>query len=173
MNARFQNTALKRRLKGFTLIEAMMGVGVLALFVVACFTGIIFNRVASMKAKEEAIAMDFLVHYVEMIKALPFNEVVNGFPINPLFDGSGGAPEIIIPANNSLVALNTGDFEAFHPDLVWLHNRNPKLQVTLDTLSAGGVPHDKHLNVKLTWDAPLGRGGRQQAQLDLVRTKDL
>jgi len=161
------------RCGGFTLAETMIGVAALALFVGACFSGIMFNRIASMKAKEEAIAMDFLVHYVEMIKALPFSEVVNGRPINPLFDGTSGSPRISIPANNSPVAINTADFEAFHPDLLWLRNRNPQLQVTLTTRSASGAPYDKHLNVKLTWDRALGRSGRMLEQLDLVRTKDL
>jgi len=173
MNVRFQRTVIKSAAGGFTLVEAMLGVGVLALFVLACFSGIVFNRVASMKAKEEAIAMDFLVHYCEMIKALPFSNVANGQPINPLFNGVNGAPSVTIPASSTAVSLNTTNFETFHPDLIWLHNRNPQLQVTLTTVSVSGAPHDKQLNVKLTWDPPLGRGGRQQTQLDLLRTKDL
>lgn len=174
MNVRMQNTVGKAGVGGFTLVEAMLGVGVLALFVLACFSGIVFNRVASMKAKEEAIATDFLLHYSEMIKALPFSSVANGLPINPLYNGSRSpAITIAIPASSTPVALNTANFETFHPDLIWLHNRNPQLQVTLTTTSVASVPHDKHLNIKLSWDAPLGRGGRQQTQMDLLRTKDL
>lgn len=162
-----------RQSDGFTLVETMIGVGALALFVAACFSGIVFNRVASMKAKEEAIAMDYLIHYIETIKALQFNEVTSGFPINPLFNGAGGSPNITIPASSSWVAINTSDFETFHPDLLWLHNSNPKMQVTLTTQSVGGVPHDKQLNVKVAWDSPLGHGGRLSVQIDLLRTKDL
>jgi type II secretory pathway pseudopilin PulG len=162
-----------RHSSGFTLVETMMGVAALALFIAACFSGIVFNRVASLKAKEEAIAMDYLIHYVETIKALQFNEVTGGYPINPLFNGSGGSPNITIPVSSSWVAINTTDFETFHPDLLWLHNSNPKMQVTLTTQSVGGVPHDKQLNVKVAWDSPLGHGGRLSVQLDLVRTKDL
>lgn len=128
-----------------------------------------FNRVVSMKAKEEAIVMDYLIHYVETIKALPFSEVIAGRPINPLYNGAGGAPNITIPA--STVAINTSAFETFHPDLLWLHNRSPQMLVTLGTQD--GLTHDKHLNVKVLWDAPFGRGGRLSMQLDLVRTKDL
>ena len=137
---------IARRVAGFTLVESMLALGALGLFFAACFSGIMFNRAASMKAKEQAIVMDYLVHYVETIKALP-------------------------PANTSWVAINAADFELFHPDLPWLHNRNPRMQVTLDT--QGGLTHDKHLNVKVAWDAPFGRGGRLTNQLDLVRTKDL
>jgi hypothetical protein len=150
-----------------------LSVGALALFVLACFSSIIFNRIACMKAKEEAIATDFLLHYSEMVKALPFSNVAGGFPINPLYNGTGGSPNVVIPANSTAIALNTTNFEAFHPDLIWLHNRNPQLQVTLTTTSVSGVQHDKHLNIKLIWDPPLGRGGRQQSQLDLLRTVDL
>jgi hypothetical protein len=176
MNAHIQKGTLgniPRRTGGFTLAEATIGVAILALFAAACFSGIMFNRLASMKVKEQAIATDFLVHYVEMVKALPFNEVLNGFPINPLFDGTGGSPRITIPANSTPVAVNTTAFETFHPDLINFHNRNPTLEVTLTSQSVGGVLHDKHLNVKITWDAPLGRSTRMTEQLDLLRTKDL
>jgi len=171
MKTHFQVT--DRRLKGYTLVEAMLSVGALALFVLACFSAIVFNRIACMKAREEAIATDFLLHYTEMVKALPFSSVAGGLPINPLFNGASGSPNIVIPASSNAVALNNTNFESFHPDLIWLHNRNPQMQVTLTTTVVSGVAHDKHLNITLTWDPPLGRGARQQTQLDLLRTVDL
>jgi len=158
---------------GFTLIEVMVSVLILAILMGACFSSILFNRLTSMKSKEEAIAMDFLIHYVETVKALPFNEVVAGHTINNLLDGSGGAPTIRIPANTSWFAINTADYEAFHPDLLWLHNRNPKLRGMLTLRSVSGIPHDAHLNLTISWDAPLNRGQPLQVQLDLLRTKDL
>jgi len=151
----------------------MIGMGVLALFVGVCFSSIVFNRTASLKAKEEAIAMDFLMHYCEMVKGLPFSNVAPGQPINPIFNGTAGSPNIIIPNDSSWVSVNTPDFQTFHPDLLWLQTLNPQMQVTLTTQSVGGGPHDTHLNVKLAWDSPLGHGRRMMAQLDLVRTKDL
>lgn len=173
-------TFLKRNLKplhpgsaGFTLAETVIAMGALALFVVVCFSGIVFNRVTSMKAKDEAIAMDFLLHYAETVKAMPFNNVVPNFPINPLYNGVSGAITIAIPADDSWVALNTTNYETFHPDLIWLHNLNPKLKVTLETQSVGGSAHDKHLNIEVAWDAPLGRGSRTSVQVDVIRNKDL
>ena len=62
-----------RGASAFTLVEQMISVAILALFMAACFAGILMNRLIAMKAKEEAIAMDFLIHYVETVKALPFN----------------------------------------------------------------------------------------------------
>ena len=96
-----------------------------------------------------------------------------GNAVNQLFDGSGNSPDIRIPADNSWVALDTEDFETFHPGLLFLHNRNPKMQVTLVTTSVGGAPHTKELKIKVDWDAPLNRGGRLEGQLDVVRVKDL
>jgi hypothetical protein len=151
----------------------MISVAILALFIGACFACIVFNRLTSMKSKEEAIAMDFLIHYVETVKALPFSEVAPGRPINPLLDGTAGAPNIRIPADASWIALNTPDFESFHPDLLWVHNRNPQMRLALTPRKANGVPHDVHLNVIMAWDAPLNRAGRLREQLDLVRTMDL
>jgi len=64
------------RVGGFTLAEGLIAVGVLSLFVMACFSSISFNRVAAAKAKEEAIVMDFLVHYTEAIKGMGGKERV-------------------------------------------------------------------------------------------------
>jgi hypothetical protein len=65
------------------------------------------------------------------------------------------------------------DFQTFHPDLLWLTSRHPRLQVQMDRTSVSGQLHEIHLNLKIQWDPPLGRGGPQVAQLDLLRCKDL
>jgi hypothetical protein len=164
---------IRKRVHGFSLVEVTLSVLALSLFMAACFSSILFNRVASMKAKQEAIAMDFLIHYTESIKGLPFSNVVPGQPINPLYDGADGAPNIRIPNDSSWVRLDTDDFKTFHPDLIWVASQNPKMQVNMESVSQGGVPHDVHLNIRMAWDPPLGRNGKLQAQVDLVRIKDL
>lgn len=96
------------------------------------------------------------------------------FAINPLFDGSANSTaEIRIPSDTSWVALNTDDFEIFHPDLIWIHNRNPKMQVTLTTTMASGTAHTKTLDVRVQWDSPLQRGGPLREEMVIVRVKDL
>ena len=45
--------------------------------------------------------------------------------------------------------------------------------LTFDREMAGGSVRSKHLNVKVTWDAALKHGGRQEMQIDLVRVRDL
>lgn len=148
-----------------TLVEAILGVAVLSLFLAACFSSILFNRVASMKAKEEAVANNFLLHYAENLKGLAFEDVRSGIPINPMFNGLAGAPNIRIPATNSWANVDTADFETFHPDLVWLHYRNPQLRVDFTTETSGGVARTKHLKLRLAWDPPLNRGGRLDSSL--------
>jgi hypothetical protein len=147
-----------------------MAILVMSLFVMACFSSILCNQVTVRKAKEEAIAMDFLTHYMENVKALPYNSVAPGLPINVLFNGANGAPNISIPPASAWVPINTLDYATFHPDLLWLTNRNPKLLVTI-AANSGQVGKD--INAKVAWDAPLGKGGRLQRQVDLLRMKDL
>ncbi len=125
---------------GFTLIEAMVASGVMALFVTACFTAITFDQVAVRKSKEESIAMDFLIHYLENVKALPFSYVAPGQPINPLLNGTAGAPAITLPANYSWVPVTTLEYQSYHPDLLWISNRNPALLVVITSNSVGGDP---------------------------------
>jgi hypothetical protein len=146
----------------------------MVILVAACLSAIVFNQVSVRKAKEEAIAMNFLTHYVENIRMLPFTDVVPDSPISPYFNGVYPALLITIPHNcsggtNSWVSLNTTNFQTFDTDLLWLNGRNPAMQVTL-TPNAG---HDIEVNVKMDWDAPLARGGRLEVQVDLLRTKDV
>jgi hypothetical protein len=118
---------------GFSLAEALIATAVLGICVMACFSAIMFNRVSSVKAKEEAIVMDFMIHYLELARGIPFISLVEGQPINYLYNGANSAPSIIIPTNGVWTAINTSDFTTFHPDLVWLKNRNPQMRTTITT----------------------------------------
>jgi len=157
----------------FTLAEALISVGLMGIFVAASMSAILIDQISSRKAKEQAIAMDFLTKYVENIKALPFAAVAQGLPINSVYNGAGGAPLVTIPTNSSWVSLTTTDFQTFYPDLVWLSNRNPMMQVTLTQNSVAGTLHDIEINVKIDWDPPLTAGGRQEVQVDLLRTANV
>jgi hypothetical protein len=172
MNMQLRKSRSRQR-GGFSLAEGLIAVAVLSLFVMACFNSIAVSRVTATKSKERGLTTDFLVHYTEMIRGLPFSDVETGRAINPLLDGSQDSPDIRIPPNDVWVALNTDDFETFHPDLTWIRHRNPKMRVTLTTENRLGEPHTKHLNVRVEWDAPLNRGGRLHQQADLIRVKDL
>jgi type II secretory pathway pseudopilin PulG len=174
MAARFGKNNRQRAGAGFTLVETMISSGIMVIVVAACLSAVVFDQVSLRKAKEEAIAMNFLTHYVENIKALPFADVVPGFPINSLFNGVNPAPLITIPPANSWVPLNTTAFQTyFDPDLGCLTNRNPAMLVTLTPHNVSGVLHDIEVNVRIDWDAPLARGGRLEVQVDSLRTKDV
>jgi hypothetical protein len=154
-------------------MEAVISVGLLGLFVAASTSAIITDQVCSRKAKEQAIGMDFLTKYVENIKALPFTSVAPGLPINSIYNGVGGAPLILIPANTNWVSLSTTNFQTFYPDLLWLSNRNPMMMATLTQNSVAGILHDIEISVVMVWNAPLYQGGQQQVQVDLLRTVDV
>jgi hypothetical protein len=91
-----------RGVSAFSLVEATVALGLVGIFVTACLSAIVTNQVCDRKAKEEAIAMDFLTKFVENIKALPFTSVAPGLPINSIYNGTGGAPLIAIPARTVL-----------------------------------------------------------------------
>ena len=150
-----------------------MALGLLGLFSVACLSAIVTNQVVDQKAKEQAIAMDFLTKHAENIKALPFTSVAPGLPINYNYNGTAGAPLITIPATNSWVSVNTTAFQTFYPDLVWMTNLNPQMAVNLTQNSVAGTLHDIEINVKFQWNAPLAKGGQLQVQMDFLRTVDV
>ena len=126
---------ISRGARGFTLVETLVAVFWTGVSLPGLLFGHPTNRVATMKAKEEGIATDFLIHYGETIKGMPFNGIATGQPINLLYNGANGAPLIAIPASGWWVAINTAAYQTFHPDLLWLQNRNPKMMVTLTTNS--------------------------------------
>lgn len=154
-------------------MEAVISVGLMGIFVLASMSALVTDQVCSRKAKEQALVMDFLTKYVENIKALPFSSVAAGLPINSLYDGVSGAPLITIPTNSAWISLNTSSYQTFYPDLLWLENRNPSMSVTLTDNNASGALHDIQVDIKVDWDAPLSSGGRQQVQVDFLRTADV
>jgi hypothetical protein len=162
-----------RGVAAFTLVESMVALGLLGIFMAAGLSAIVTNQVCDRKAKEYAIAMDFLTKYVENIKALPFASVAPGLPINSIYNGVGGAPLIIIPTNSSPVSLKTTAFQTFYPDLLWLTNLTPTLQVTLAQTSVAGTLHDIEINAQVAWLAPLAKGGQLQVQVNCLRTVDV
>ena len=158
---------------GFTLVEALMAVGVLAIVTAACLSTLLVDQISVRKSKEEGIAMDFLTKYVENIKALPFTSLIRGQPINYVYDGSGGGPLIAIPSDNSWISLTNTAYQTFYPDLLWLSNRNPAMQVTLTQNSVSGTLHDMEFNIKVDWDSPLSAGARQEVEVDFCRAVDV
>lgn len=168
--------APRRKLRGraaFTLVECVVSVGLMVIFVAASTCAIVTDQICSRKAKEEAIAMDFLTKYTETIKALPFTSVAAGLPINSLYNGQNGAPLIIIPQNGGWVSLSGTAYQIFYPDLLWLQNRNPQMLLTLTDHYVSGTLHDIEINAKVDWDAPLAAGGRLEVQVDFLRTVDV
>jgi hypothetical protein len=152
----------------FTLVEAMIALGIMVLFTAACLSTIVVSQVSVRKAKEEAIAIDFLTKYAENIKALPYASVITGEPINWEF---ANAPyQIFIPASGSPVSLDNPLYQFFYHDLVWFANRNPTMTVTFTPSAVVG--HDLEVNIKFDWNPPISKGGRQEVQIDFLRTKD-
>lgn len=153
--------------------------GVASLFVLACFSSITFDRANLQRNKEEAIALDFLTHYMENIKALPITSLQEAalfgasIPINAMYDFGDG--NITIPPANTWVSVSSPDYLALNPDLLWLQNRNPMLKVTLtpSATMVSGTVHDIEVNVKLDWDPPLSHGNRLEVQMDMYRTVNL
>ena len=129
-----------------TLVEAMIALGVMVLFTAACLSTIVVSQVSVRKAKEEAIAIDFLTKYAENLKALPFTSLVAGQPINWEFSTA--------PQRDSHTSYGqphgftyTPAYQLFYTDLLWFANRNPTMTVTLTPSAVVG--HD--IEVTSNW----------------------
>jgi len=158
---------------GFTLVEAIFALLLVGLLFVANLSAISFCRLQMRKDKEQAIVLDFAVHYLETVRGLPFDEVQKGRPINVLFDGKAGAIKIQLPTDSSWSSLTTSDYLAFHPDMTWLTKQNPEIRVDVTAQQVGGVDHSKHVHLEIRWDPALGRGSKALVRMDLERAKDV
>lgn len=171
--AKHNGRATLRGIVAFTLPEVMIAVAVLAFLAIATFSALIQSRILRAKDHDLGIMQDFAMHYLELVKGLPFEEVNARSPINALFDGTSGSPLIIIPASSNWFSIDTADFQVFHPELVWFTNRAPQMRVVLTTNQVSGVANTKHLELGVHWNAPLNSGGTQSIRLDMIRAKDL
>ena len=151
----------------------MFATAIVSLLFLATMSSLYIHRVQTKKYQERAIVLDFATHYMEHMKGLPFSDLRVGSPINPLYDGADGAPNVRIPATADWASLATDDFETFHPELVLLEPRNPEISVEMTTTMSGTKEKVKHVRVLLRWDSPLGKGQRVTAQMDLTRYVDV
>lgn len=161
------------RLGGFSLPDVLFASFVVSFVVLVGLGSMSLSQITRTKAEDEAIGLDFLVHYLETLKGLPFDDLRPALPINPLYNGAGGAPNIRIPGDATAFSVNNTNYLAFHPELAGMLSLNPMLSVTYSAQSSGGVDQSKHIEAVLSWDAPLGRGTRHSVRLNLVRVKDL
>lgn len=143
------------------------------IFVVASMSSMAFSRIQSAKDKEDGIVLDFITHYLELAKAIPFQDLKPGSALNPMCDGTAGAPNIRIPADSSWFSISTGDYTTFHPELTWLTPRNLEMSVNLSTTQKDGTDHTKQLTVALRWDAPFNQGPKLTTRMDMARFRDL
>jgi type II secretory pathway pseudopilin PulG len=157
---------------GFTLTEVVFGMLVVTIGMVVCFAAIGFNRVTTQKAKEEAIALDFILHYLETVRGLGFDELRPGAAINQLFDGTGGSPNIRLPIDDVFFPVDTENYRIFHPELDWLKARQPQMRLAMNPSVRDGRTNSWHLHLDVRWNAPLGRGGILAAAMDMVRVRE-
>jgi prepilin-type N-terminal cleavage/methylation domain-containing protein len=165
--------ATLRGIVAFTLPEVMIAVAVLAFLAIATFSALIQSRILRTKDHDLGVMQDFAMHYLELVKGLPFDEVKARNPINTLFDGTSGSPLIIIPGSSNWFSIDALDFQVFHPELVWFTNRAPQMRVVLTTNQVSGVANTKHIELGVRWNAPLNSGGTQSIRLDMIRARDL
>jgi len=150
----------------------MVGMSVVTLMVAACLGVAFMARIQDTKTRDLGIVTDFAVHYLELVRAMEFDDLRPGAPINRLYDGAGGAPLIPIPTTAAWTPIDSAAYQAFHPDLVWLTNRSLEMKCDLVFGTNAGRLTTKHLALQLRWLPPLSVGSTQSFRLDLLRARD-
>lgn len=164
---------VNRRAGAFTLPEVMFAVAILAIMFLANLSAIFFTRIQLAKDKHQAIALDFALHYMELVRSMPFADLRQNVAVNTLYSGANGGPQIMIPASSAWSSLNATNYRTFHPELTWLINQNPEISVNVTTQLVASVIKTKNVALQLRWDAALNKGSKQTVRMDLVRAADL
>ncbi|MBI3414475.1 MAG: prepilin-type N-terminal cleavage/methylation domain-containing protein [Verrucomicrobia bacterium] len=157
----------------FSLPEVMFAVAILAIMFLANLSAISLTRVQMAKDKQQAIMLDFALHYLELVRSMAFVDIRQNVAVNPLYSGANGGVQIMIPASSAWSSLNTTNYRTFHPELTWLLSQNPEISVNVNTQLTAGVIKNKSVVLQLRWDPALNKGSKQTVRMDLVRAADL
>lgn len=143
---------------GFTLVEVMLASAILATLVFSVMALLQVHLVMMRKTLEHSIMLDFAQHYMEIVQGQDFEAIthVGNRPINLIYNGSGGMPDIRFPANSDFFSINTDDYILFHPELAMLSQRDPRMSVTITDNTRPGEPNVsvKLVRVQLDWLLP-------------------
>ena len=162
----------RRKVRGFTLVEELIAMGLASIISFAALSSIGFTRAQRFRDREAGITADFMVHYLEHLKAMSFDDLQPGRPVNGLYDGKGGGALVTIPVSGTWVSLADNNYLTFHPELVWIANRQPQYRLTLTTTLNVSEPHTKHVKLEVRWIQPLSTREITN-RVDLVRVRDL
>lgn len=156
----FGSPRLAGRRRGFTIVEVVIAAAILSLFFLGTCAILHFQRLAQRKVLEQSIMVDFAKHYLELARNQAFFAIAYGAPINPLYNGANGWPNITFPASASTwVSLNSTDYRTFNPDLQYVANKSPQFLCTLNTQVTAAGSRAIHLYLVAIWQPPLGFGG--------------
>ena len=162
----------RRGVRGFSLVEEVIAMGIVAILSITFMSSLGFVKTQRYRDRDAGVVTDFLSQYIEHLKALPLDSIVSGRPLNALYDGSQGAPLIVIPESGQWVSLTGEDYHVMHPELVWLEAREPQFRMTVMAGTGGDLSEGKHAKLELRWLQPLS-GRYLTNRLDLLRVKDV
>lgn len=143
--------------KAATLIEVLWATGTVFIVLTGIFWILQFHRVRSQKAMEHAVMLDFAKHYIEIARQQNFFDIRPGEPINAMFNGSYGAPDIRFPANSNWQSLWTEDLRNFHPDLEWFGGQSPQYRCIITDQMVGMETRSKHIQFEVRWQPYRGK----------------
>jgi len=149
---------------GFTIVEVMFASTILAFVFAGTIMLLQYRRIQAQKSLEHSMMLDFAQHYLETARQQSFSNIIAGFPINALYDGAHGAPDIRFPSDTTWQSLLTEDYKNYHPDLEWFNSRDPQYRCVITNQMANhpltGVQYirSKHLFLQLRWRPPLEKG---------------
>jgi hypothetical protein len=164
---------VQKRTAAFTLTEMLIASGIVALLVLANMATICSTRIMETKDADGGVVSGFMQHYAELVKAMPFDQVMTNRNLSGLYSGADNTPQITLPPGGNWFSISSTSYQLFHPSLLAITNRQPQMRVIIETTYDGAMAHDKHISVECQWDPPLLAGARQYRRLDLFRVRDL
>jgi type II secretory pathway pseudopilin PulG len=158
---RLESKALSRSRGGFSLVEAMIAVGISVVLTSVAYTALTAHRVQNKKAVETSIMQGFAESYLEYLRNQPYGEILPGRPINSLYAPGNTPNPILVPAAGAWESLSDDNYtDGFYPDLLQMSAREPEFQVAIEErLDGDGNPRSKHIRLTARWERLVFGGG--------------
>jgi len=133
------------------------------------FGSISAARLLREKDRQSGVFNDFSIHFMECVRAVPFEDLFPGVSINGPWDDSEKTSAVVIPEQSGWTTLSGGNFLNFHPGLVSVLHLDPEMSIGFESKTNGVNASEKWVRLEVRWAGGNGEAGSASMRTDLLR----
>jgi prepilin-type N-terminal cleavage/methylation domain-containing protein len=91
--------------RAFTLAEVLLASTIVSILVLGNMATVYEVRIMGCKDADRGVVSSFMQHYIELVKALPFDQVMPTEPLSGLYSGLDNTPRITLPSEGNWFSI--------------------------------------------------------------------